>query len=73
MPTVPRVTGPEVAPQGPPNAMLSTAGGDAAAFGGIQARMIGEAAIVGACSVVTRDVPAGARVAGNPARALSKG
>lgn len=46
MPTVPRVTGPEVAPQGPPNAMLSTAGGDAAAFGGIQAREFGEAAAV---------------------------
>ena len=28
---------------------------------------IGEGAVVGACSVVTRDVPAGARVKGNPA------
>lgn len=46
MPTVPRVTGPEVAPQGPPNAMLSTAGGDAAAFGGIEARQYGEAAVI---------------------------
>lgn len=46
MPTVPRVTGPEVAPQALPNAMLSPAGGDAAAFGGIQARQIGEAAIL---------------------------
>lgn len=46
MPTVPRVTGPEVAPQGLPNAMLSTAGGDAAAFGGIQARMVGESAVI---------------------------
>lgn len=46
MPTVPRVSGPEVAPQALPNAMLSTAGGDAAAFGGIQARQIGEAALL---------------------------
>lgn len=33
---------------------------------------IGEKAIVGAGSVVTKDVPAGATVAGNPARALRK-
>ena len=32
--------------------------------------VIGENAIVGAGSVVTRDVPAGAVVAGNPARVL---
>jgi putative colanic acid biosynthesis acetyltransferase WcaF len=32
---------------------------------------IGQAAIVGACSVVTRDVPPGLRVAGNPCRILS--
>lgn len=31
---------------------------------------IGKNAVVGACSVVTRDVPDGARVAGNPARVL---
>ena len=30
---------------------------------------IGSKAIVGACAVVTRDVPAGIRVAGNPAKA----
>jgi len=42
-------------------------GTGAVLLGGIT---IGEAAVVGAGSVVTRDVPAGAVVAGNPARVL---
>ncbi len=33
---------------------------------------VGERAIVGACAVVVRDVPAGAIVAGNPARILGE-
>jgi maltose O-acetyltransferase len=44
-------------------------GGAAVILGGIT---IGDGAIVGAGSVVTRDVPAGAAVAGNPARAITK-
>jgi putative colanic acid biosynthesis acetyltransferase WcaF len=34
---------------------------------------IGERAIVGACSVVTRDVESDAVVAGNPARVINRG
>lgn len=43
-------------------------GGGAIILGGVT---IGDGAIVGAGSVVTRGVPAGATVAGNPARALA--
>jgi acetyltransferase-like isoleucine patch superfamily enzyme len=42
-------------------------GTNATILGGIR---IGEASIVGAGAVVTRDVPSGAKVAGNPARII---
>jgi maltose O-acetyltransferase len=43
-------------------------GGGAIILGGVT---IGDGAIVGAGSVVTKDVPAGAAVAGNPARVMT--
>jgi len=44
-------------------------GSNATILGGV---VIGENAMVGAGSVVTRDVPANSTVAGNPARAIKK-
>lgn len=37
------------------------------------ARLIGESALIGMGSVVTRNIPAGSKVAGNPARQMPKG
>ncbi len=45
-------------------------GANATVLGGVT---IGENALVGAGAVVTRDVPAGATVVGNPARAVDRG
>lgn len=73
----PRATRPDGAPQTEADWTLerttirrgASIGTGAVVLGGIE---IGTRAIVGAGAVVTRDVPAGATVAGNPARILRR-
>ena len=73
----PRATTPDGAPQGEADWSVeptivrrgASIGTGATILGGLQ---VGERAIVGAGAVVTRDVPAGAIVAGNPARLIRK-
>ena len=74
----PRATNPDGTPQTESDWVLerttvrrgASIGTGATILGGIE---IGERATVGAGAVVTRDVPAGATVAGNPARILRNG
>jgi acetyltransferase-like isoleucine patch superfamily enzyme len=48
----------------------ATIGSNSTILGGVT---VGEGATVGAGAVVTKDVPAGATVVGNPARAITRG
>lgn len=74
----PRATNPDGSPRGDadwtcePTLVMKGAsiGSGATILGGL---VIGEGSMVGAGAVVTRDVPAGATVAGNPARILRHG
>src|ERR671932_640403 len=73
----PRATRPDGAPQTEEDWTLETTvvrrgasiGSNATILCGVE---IGERAVVGAGAVVTRDVPAGAVVAGNPARIIKE-
>ena len=73
----PRATNPDGTPQGESDWALertvvrrgASIGTGATILGGVE---IGERATVGAGAVVTRDVPAGATVAGNPARPIRR-
>lgn len=71
----PRAVNPDGSPQGPNDWELlptrvchrASIGSGATILGGVT---IGAEAMIGAGSVVTRDIPAGATVAGNPARII---
>jgi UDP-2-acetamido-3-amino-2,3-dideoxy-glucuronate N-acetyltransferase len=74
---LPRATRPDGAPQGPDNwTLVETRVEDGASIGSnatiLCGLTIGRDAVVGAGSVVTHDVPAGATVAGNPARVVER-
>jgi UDP-2-acetamido-3-amino-2,3-dideoxy-glucuronate N-acetyltransferase len=74
---VPRATRPDGSPQGPEDwTLVETRVEDGASIGSNSTILcgvtIGRDAVVGAGSVVTRNVPSGATVVGNPARVLRR-